>query len=241
MSTVYKKIDRQKRRQIVRFFGLCLSLFGFVIMVYLTYPLLSWKLFNEPAFANQGVTAPIPRTTVLDRDSLKSLFVSTVNTLRGVDYTNANNWYPSYLAQEQKSAISTYFLTIPKLRIKNAIVSAVNTNLSKNLVHYPGTSIPPDKGTAVIFGHSTLPQLFDPTNYDTIFATLHTLKVGDVLITTVGNVTYTYRIFSITITTPDDVSVLEQDFSDSYITLITCTPPGTTWKRLIIKSRLELL
>lgn len=225
----------------LRFASLCLTLSGFVILLYLSYPLLSWKLFNEPAFATQGVTAPIPKTTVLSRDELKSLLVATANTLIGVDYTNANNWYPSYVATGSKPAVSTYFLSIPKLKVQNAIVSSRDTNLNEHLVHYMGTSVPPDKGNAVIFGHSTLPQLFNPTDYNTIFANAHTLKVGDAFLVKVGDVSYTYRVISVTVTTPDDTSVLAQDFDDSYLTLITCTPPGTTWKRLIVKSRLELL
>jgi len=28
-------------------------------------------------------------------------------------------------------------------------------------------------------------------------------------------------------------------FDNSYITLVTCTPPGTTWKRLVIRASLD--
>ncbi len=101
--------------------------------------------------------------------------------------------------------------------------------------------MPPDKGTAVIFGHSTLPQLFNPTDYKTIFANAHTLKVGDEITIDANNVQYTYKITSVTITTPDDTSVLAQEYDDSHLVIITCTPPGTIWKRLIVKARLEML
>ena len=47
-----------------------------------------------------------------------------------------------------------------------------------------------------------------------------------------------YSIENISVVDPDNTSVLEQSFDDSYITLITCTPPGTIWKRLIIKARI---
>jgi sortase A len=241
MSTVYKKNDIVNKRRVFRLIGLSISLFGFVILTYLSYPLLSWKIFNEPAFATQGVTAPIPKTTVINKDSLKSLLSATANTLTGVDYTNAENWYPTYEQAAPAPKITTYFLSIPKLKIQNAIVSAADTNLKEHLVHYQGTSMPPDKGTAVIFGHSTLPQLFDPTDYKTIFANAHTLKVDDTMQVSANNVDYTYKIVSVTITTPEDTSVLTQEFDDSYLVIITCTPPGTIWKRLIIKARLEAL
>ena len=241
MSRIYKKSNALQRRRFIRLFGLTVSLLGFVLILYLSYPLLSWKVFNEPAFATQGVTSPIPKTTMLNKDSMKSLLSATANTLIGVDYTNADNWYPTYEHVEKPEKVSTYFLTIPKLKIQNAMVSTVDTDLSRHLVHYQGTAVPPEKGTAVIFGHSTLPQLFNPTDYKTIFANAHTLKVGDALTVNVNNVEYTYRIIAITVTTPEDTSVLAQEYDDSYLTIITCTPPGTIWKRLIVKSRLELL
>lgn len=91
----------------------------------------------------------------------------------------------------------------------------------------------------MIFGHSTLPQLFDPTNYKAIFATLHTLKAGDTFEVTVDDTSYSYKIFSISITTPDDMNIFSQSYDNSYITLVTCTPPGTIWKRLVIRASLE--
>jgi len=37
---------------------------------------------------------------------------------------------------------------------------------------------------------------------------------------------------------PTDLSVLEQHFDGRYLTLITCSPPGTYLRRLIIKARI---
>lgn len=241
MSTVYRKTDGLKRKRIFRLTGLFVSFFGFVILAYITYPILSWQLFNEPAFATQGVTAPIPKTTVINKDTIKSLLSATANALTGVDYTNADNWYPTYEKAPEAPKTTTYFLSIPKLKIKNAIVTSTNTDLAKNLVHYPGTAVPPDKGSAIIFGHSTLPQLFNPTDYTKIFATLHTIKIGDAILVNANNVEYTYKVSSIRVTTPEDTSVLAQEYDASYLVIITCTPPGTIWKRLIVKARLELL
>ena len=91
----------------------------------------------------------------------------------------------------------------------------------------------------MIFGHSTLPQLFNPKNYKTIFANAYLLKENDLIYATVENITYKYRVYNISVVDPKDTSIFTQDLNDSYITLVTCTPPGTIWKRLIIKARLE--
>lgn len=112
-------------------------------------------------------------------------------------------------------------------------------DLTKHLVQFNSDSIPPNEGNSVIFGHSTLPQLYDPNNYKTIFANAYKLTKGDKIIIETSNIKYNYRIESITVVEPTDTSPLAQNFSDSYITIITCTPPGTIWKRLIIKARLE--
>ena len=107
------------------------------------------------------------------------------------------------------------------------------------MVNYPGTSIPPEKGNAVVFGHSTLPQLFNKNDYKTIFTNIYTLNPGDEIIVNVLGNEYKYKIENITVVDPDNTSVLEQNYSDSFLTLVTCTPPGTIWKRLVIKARIE--
>ena len=221
----------------MKFFGLCLFLIGILSIAYFSFPLISWQVYFAPAFASQTVTAPIPNVSVLSRESIKSLLFSRI----GVDYTNAQNWYPNYNALNQQVPITTYTVSIPKIGIENAVVSTVDYSLKDHLVHYGGTALPPQKGTAVIFGHSTLPQLFNKADYKTIFAKAHTLTVGDQVQVTIDKIMYTYTIFKITIVEPDDTSVLAQDYSDSFLTLITCTPPGTTWKRLILHARLDTL
>src|SRR6185312_11601527 len=116
--------------------------------------------------------------------------------------------------------------------VSNATVSTQDTDLGRHMVQYSGSVLPPDKGTSIVFGHSTLPQLFDPNNYHTILANAYKIKVGDNILVTVNNITYTYKIFALQVVNPDDTSVLIPHFDDSYFELITCTPPGTVWQRL---------
>jgi sortase A len=63
--------------------------------------------------------------------------------------------------------------------------------------------------------------------------------VGDQIILNVEGKDYTYEIFSTTVTTPDDVNIFSQSYDNSYLTLVTCTPPGTVWKRLIVRAVLK--
>lgn len=234
----YKKTKSLNKRKTIRYFGLGLALFGAVNLLYFFFPFISWQLFFAPAFASQNVVAPVPNSSRVNL-TIGSLFSNTINSLNGVDYTDARNWFPNYKALNGAPTVSTYYLSIPNLGIKNAEVTTVDNDLKRHLVNYAGTAVPPEKGNAVIYGHSTLPQLLNLSDYKTIFATLHTVKVNDVILVTVNDITYTYRVKKIIIVEPDDTSVLSQDFDNSYLTLITCTPPGTIWKRLIVKSALE--
>jgi sortase A len=170
--------------------------------------------------------------------SLGNLFASGITNVVG-DYTDARNWFPQEVNKNKFEKVKEYKLSIPSQGIVDAKVSADDFDLSKHLVQYFTTSQnPTEKGTSVIFGHSTLPQWFDPSDYKTIFAKLHTLKSGDEFSITVDNKKFTYKIFSISITDPTDPNIFSQSFDNSYITLITCTPPGTTWKRLVVRSSL---
>ncbi|MEK7518038.1 MAG: sortase, partial [Patescibacteria group bacterium] len=141
--------------------------------------------------------------------------------------------------QKNESDISKYLISIPRLNIENAVVSTIDTNTTKYLVNYGKDNIPGKFGNALIFGHSTLPQFFNAKNYKTIFANIYKLRNGDKIYATVGDSIYLYRVIRSIVVPPSDMSPFEQDYNNSYITLVTCTPPGTLWKRLIVKARFE--
>jgi sortase A len=226
---IYKKTEPRNLRKFFRLSGLAVAIIGLLFGLYIFYPLLSWQLYIRPAFAN-SFASPIPQTTVLTKETIQGLLKSSFNQ---------GNWLPTYSKSQITAGLSSYTISIPELEIKNAIVSTIDTDIGKHLVHFPGTALPPYKGNAVIFGHSTLPSLFDPANYKTIFAKAHTLKVGDTFLVTLNDITYVYKIFNISIVDASDTSYLTQPQDDSYITIVTCTPPGTIWKRLIIKASIE--
>lgn len=236
----YKKSAGSSRKKLLRLLGLVLVLTGILMTGYVFLPLLSWQIYFAPIFASQNIAAPIPQTTIVSGATFQTLLTQATDTLSGVDYNNADNWFPNYKPQKNgNSEIQTYSLSIPKLHIQNAIVSTVNSDLAKNLVNYGGTAVPASKGNAVVFGHSTLPQLYDAKSYKTVFTYLYELIPGDEIIVNVNNVTYKYRVENITVVDPNNTSILQQNFDDSYLTLVTCTPPGTIWKRLAVKARIE--
>lgn len=232
----YKKSgDRLKRN--LRLISILCVISGVSIIFYVLFPIISWQIYFQPTFASQSITLSIPRANIV----IASLISQAKSSIDGTDYTRAENWFPKFnpSASSGQVQIPIYTISIPKINIEGAEVSTIDTDLTKHLVNYQGTSIPGQNGNAVIFGHSTLPQLFNAKDYKTIFANAYKLKNGDNIYALVKGVKYSYKIFKIIVVDPNDTSALVQDYDNSYLTLVTCTPPGTIWKRLVIKARLE--
>ncbi|MBI5045023.1 MAG: sortase [Candidatus Levybacteria bacterium] len=238
MTKIYRKKNPLLLRKLLRFVGLTLCIVGLAFAIYFSIPLILFQIYLQPVFASQKIAAPVPKYTILTDSSFQSLLQATTDSIKGIDYTNAQNWYPSIKTSHTDAAVTSYAISIPKIHIVNAMVSTIDNDLSTHLVQYGGTAVPPSKGTAVIFGHSTLPQFYKEGDYKTIFANAHALEIGDEIIIKVNNMDYHYKIYNLTITTPTDTSFFDQQYDNNYLTLVTCTPPGTTWKRLIIKSKI---
>lgn len=239
MSNYYYKKSRSKPiRTYVRLSGLLLSLVGISILLYFGLPIGTSYFMLQNVYASQNITTPIPLVKVLTGQRIKTILATAINSSDEVDYTDAKTWFPSFEINPATPRVKGYTLSVNKIGIKEAYVTTEDYNVGKHLVNYGGTAVPPDKGNAVIFGHSTLPQLFNPKDYKTIFAKLHTLEKGDTFAVTVDEVSYIYKIYAIDIVSPDDFTPLMQRYDDSYLTVITCTPPGTIWERLVVSSRL---
>lgn len=200
---------------------------GIMILAWALWPIASFMLFTAPQFSR--VISPVQDGFVL----------SPIVSAASPDYTNANVWFPTSPQKKVISKVTAYTVSIPKLKISDALVTISGDDLNKSLIHYGGTGLPGDYGTAVIFGHSVLPQFYNPTNYKTIFSTLPTLKTGDEVFVRYDGVEYRYVVYEMLVTESNDLTPLAQRFDDSYVTLITCVPPGTYWKRLNVRARLE--
>jgi sortase A len=164
-----------------------------------------------------------------------------LGTKEGDDYTKASSWFTGGVPREEfiSKNITYYTISIPKLKIDNATVAIGGEDLEKHLIQYPGTALPGKRGNAVIFGHSILPIFYNPKDYVSIFSTLPTLKVGDEIEIDYDGVSYDYRVENLFEVLPSDIQVLEQDSTDSFLTLVTCVPPGDPRrpKRLIVRAR----
>lgn len=158
-----------------------------------------------------------------------------------LDYTNLSNWFgataPELLQHQQ--AQSEYTIDIPSIQVTNAKVVVGGTNLNKSLIQYPGTALPGDVGSPVIFGHSVLRQFFNPSEknprrYNSIFSTIMTMKKGEKIYVTRDGVKYTYVVQDKTEVKPEDTYILAQKYDTKQLKLVTCTPEGTYLRRGVI-------
>lgn len=207
------------------------------------YPVISYQLLFSPRFspslASQSSEVAVAQSVSQTRSTPEKPGRANLEgqEIDLLDLTKAANWFPQEKVSFPKDEVMLYHLSLPKLGIEDAMVST-GDDLKKSLVQYPGTAIPGRFGNTVIFGHSVLPQFFNPRNYLTIFSTLPTLKPKDEIFIDYNQMKYKYLVEQMIEVPPNDVSILAQRYDDSYLTLITCVPPGTYLKRLIVRARL---
>jgi LPXTG-site transpeptidase (sortase) family protein len=228
------------------FSAIGLSLIGSVL-----WPIFGYSITSHLSFSSS--TSSLISPLVDEETSILASQNEGPQVLSDVDFTKASNWFvnapiiekpipsiitPTPLPEATIQNVEFFSLAIPSLGIKNASVKVNGEDLSKYLVHYPGTALPGQTGSVVIFGHSTLPQFFKPEDYTSIFSTLPTIKIGSDIFTTVDKVTYTYRVIKTQEVKPQDTWALRQVYDQRLMKLVTCVPPGTKLRRLIVEAQL---
>lgn len=210
---------------------------GFLALFYAGWPIISYQAKSWHRFQANNLVKPY---SSLSANGEITGMTSSFFSVSGVDegLTQVKNWLPAGSDRGTGGRVDYYSLTIPSLGIFNAIVQVGGEDLSKNLIQYGGTAYPGDFGNAVIFGHSVLPQFFNPKDYMTIFSLLPTLKYGDEILVDFDGVRYRYQVEEMVEVKPDDLAILEQRFDDSYLSMVTCVPPGTYLRRLVVRARL---
>ncbi len=151
-------------------------------------------------------------TSYEDRLSIPSLQVNApvVNPKLGLDALQSQDW--------------------------NALEDQIRSSLLAGIVHYPGTAEPGKIGNAFFTGHSSN-VLWQPSEYNTVFALLPKIEIGADIYVTHDQKTYHYQVVSTKEVSPSDVSILKQG-DQKMLTLMTCTPVGTALKRLVVSAQL---
>jgi sortase A len=123
-------------------------------------------------------------------------------------------------------------LRIPTLGVDQTIVSGVGRkDLEAGPGHFRTTPLPGQNGNAAVAGHRT--------TFGEPFRRLDELDTGDrIEVTDVFGRTYVYLVAEAFVVAPTDVKVLE-DRGRPELTLVTCDPPFTADRRLIVRAVLD--
>ena len=200
---------------------------GLGAVTFAVWPILAWQLTVAPRLTAKIEVLPIPQGEVLSTKTAR-VDVQVVKDPDGFSYFTTS-LKPSGPRPKE------FVLSIPKLKIQNARVKVDSLNFYESLAHFPGSAIPGEVGNSFITGHSVLPQFNDPKNYRAIFTKLSDLSIGDDVIVEIEGQTLYFTVQYAKIVDPRDTSVLLPISSAGRnLTLMTCVPPGTNTKRLVI-------
>lgn len=226
----YSKQKPSIAKKIVSTLSIIFILAGVSLIITVVYPIISFELYYSPKY--QTVISPVVET-----DSVPARIGQALGA-PFADLTQARLWFPQAKPLKLMRNLNRYSLTIQRLKIDKAEVMLGGEDLSKSLIQFTGP-IPGEIGNPVIFGHSTLLLFYNTKDYKAIFSKLPELNIGDLIGVEVDNVSFVFRVYKMYITGPNDLSVLNQDTETRDLTLVTCVPPGTYFKRFIVKARLE--
>jgi LPXTG-site transpeptidase (sortase) family protein len=134
-------------------------------------------------------------------------------------------------------------IVIPKLAINAKVVKNVNPfdaaiyqkALTQGVAHATGTALPGEKGNIFIFSHSS-ENFYEPTRYNSIFYLLTKLEKGDIIKLFYEDNEYDYFVQTKQIVGSNAIKYLKNNTPNETLTLMTCWPPGTSLKRLIIEA-----
>ena len=127
-------------------------------------------------------------------------------------------------------------LIIPKLNVDvpvrynvplSGIMQAMNNGVA-GASAYPG-----EIGNFILTGHSA-GDVYSSNPYKYIFSGLERLEHGDLIYVNYNSVRYTYRVIKKEVVEPTNVAALVVQTDKPLITLVTCTPLGTSRYRLLV-------
>lgn len=186
-----------------------------------------------------GVAGPISWHQISFSLKPKLIDPTEVSGNAAVDYTDSATWFPAASARPTTSSkVRYYTLSIPSLNMHDVSIEINGTDLKKNPIQYAGTATPGNYGNTVIFGHSTLPQLYKPGNSLSVFNFLPQIKNGAEILVNYDGITYRYVVRETAEVLPSQVEVLAQRYDKYELTLITCVPLGTYFHRFVARAEL---
>lgn len=140
---------------------------------------------------------------------------------------------------------SEFGIMIPKIEANAPIVAEVDPydsniyqrELTKGVAHAKGTGFPGDDKTMFLFAHAS-GDIAMARRYNSIFYLLNKMEPNDEITIYYRGAPYQYQVSQVKTVNPDAIYYIENN-PEADLILMTCTPPGTTWKRLLVFATLH--
>jgi len=172
----------------------------------------------------------------------EKLLKSPALAVAGEDETDLLSYLPPVGPPENRIVIPKLGLNVPLVippfdAVLNEdwqqVEEDIQHALQDGVVHYPGTARPGQAGNFFVTGHSSY-YPWAPGKYKSVFSRLGELQAGDEYIVYYGGDKHRYIVRGKEEVKPTNVGVLDQPIDKRISTLMTCTPVGTTLRRLIV-------
>lgn len=136
-------------------------------------------------------------------------------------------------------------IVIPKIGVNSRVISNVDpfnpkeyqVELTKGVAHAKGSAYPGSIGNVFLFSHSST-DFDEAVKYNSIFYLLSKLEEGDTILLYYKNAEYKYEVSQKKVVAPEDIDYLEDISSTPIVTLMTCWPAGTDFRRLVVVGNL---
>lgn len=147
--------------------------------------------------------------------------------------------FPGDRKMKVEVSIDKISVAAPAVWSKSEDEKSMLEELKSGVILFPKTTAPGQKGNMVISGHSSN-YIWVKGDYNYIFKDLNNLENGDVINVKViqnngASIVYPYKVSSKIVTGPDDERIFAPTSAPS-LTLSTCWPLGTAFRRLIVKA-----
>jgi len=141
---------------------------------------------------------------------------------------------------------SQFGIVIPKIGANAPIIPNIDPGkhneylpaLQKGVAHAIGTVFPGIEGNIYLFAHST-DSFWNVGRYNAVFYLIKELENGDEIDIFYNGIRHVYRVVNKMVIEASEVHYLTSGSGTEQLTLQTCWPPGTAWKRLIVIAKPE--
>lgn len=160
-----------------------------------------------------------------------------------INYRLAKYRNPEEINNQITPLDTDFGIVIPKINANAHVIKDVDpfnskiyqSALSRGVAHAKGTSLPGVPGNIFLFSHSSA-DFLNATRYNSIFYLLTKLEKDDQIKLFYEGKEYDYLVKNRQTVDASAISYLTDDTKEETLTLMTCWPPGTSIKRLIIQA-----